>query len=301
MQLKNLALENFGRFPSRTFSFEKQFSIFTGCGARGIFSALRTVLGGGDFRRSLSLRPAKENFRIEAEFESDGAEYFAAAVCGENVRGKCVLRVCRGGVCLSAKEMRALLCNNEEEEECAQFICRPGPGGRLVAPDFSGRLRSYRRATMGEGAETFVGRTGGLGVTRTFRRALRGFCDRFVPLRIPSEQEMWLKMDGEKRFYAEAMPPQHPDGCGEAAFQYMCFLQTNSFWGEVRKGFGRGGAKPLLVCGLPECAAGSDLKQLLACAAPLGRQVFVFTAAEDAELRLAGAESVQIFSADGAQ
>ena len=64
----------------------------------------------------------------------------------------------------------------------------------------------------------------------------------------------------------------------EILFQYLCFLEVNRFWSEVKKLMGRTAKKPLFISALPDhidfCV---DLASLLEQALALNRQVFLFT------------------------
>ena len=125
----------------------------------------------------------------------------------------------------------------------------------------------------------FSARTDGIGLTHTFRKILKNFCDEFLPQQLRIEKQLWLTMDEDGRFSAKDVQPRKDLSATEdTLLQYYCFLEVNRFWSEVQKLMGRTVQKPLFIGALADnidfCI---DLASLLEKASDLDRQVFVFT------------------------
>ena len=134
----------------------------------------------------------------------------------------------------------------------------------------------------------FSARTDGIGLTHTFRKVLKNFCDKFLPQQFRIEKRLWLTMDEDGAFFAKDVRPlMDLSATEEVLAQYLCFLEVNRFWSEVQKLMGRTAKKPLFISALPDhidyCV---DLTQLLEQAIELNRQVFLFTGDNDIKKRL---------------
>ena len=95
-------------------------------------------------------------------------------------------------------------------------------------------------------------------------------------------------MDEDGSFLTKDVQPRMDlSATEEILFQYLCFLEVNRFWNEVRKIIGRTAKKPLFISALPDhidfCV---DLTQLLEQTLELNRQVFLFTGDRDIKKRL---------------
>lgn len=70
----------------------------------------------------------------------------------------------------------------------------------FAGSDFTKKLSDYRKGLQEENRQEFSARTDGVGLTHTFWRELKKFCDGFLPHRLRMEKRLWLTMDDEGRF-----------------------------------------------------------------------------------------------------
>ena len=140
--------------------------------------------------------------------------------------------------------------------------------------------------------------TDGIGLTHTFRKVLKNFCDKFLPQPLRIEKRLWLTMDEKGRFLAtkDALPHMYLPATEDKLLRYFCFLEVNRFWGEVQKAMRRTVQKPLfigaLVYNIDYCV---DLGSLLKSALGLDRQLFVFTRNKDLDDRVQRLKRMKIF------
>ena len=298
MFVKKLTVEQFGRIGYKSFSFEQPLTIFAGEETEGIFAALCVVLD----NRLLSSQTMRycftEKSKLYAEIEKDGKVYTAEAAYDESAPNHCVVRIYCGGRLLSNEERTAAFQTSIEEEECSYFITRYDyyryvPFAEL---DFAKKLADYRQGLQEENRQMFSARTDGIGLTHTFRKVLKNFCDKFLPQQLRIEKRLWLTMDDEGRFLAKDVSSRKDLSVTENTFlQYFCFLEVNRFWSEVQKVMGRTVQKPLFISALADTIdVCIDLGSLLGQALRLGRQVFLFTSDEHIGERLQGADKKQI-------
>ena len=187
-----------------------------------------------------------------------------------------------------------------EEEECSYFINRYNHYSRYVPfaeLDFTKKLSDYRQGLQEENRHIFSARTDGIGLTHTFRKVLRNFCDKFLPQQLRIEKRLWLTMDEKGRFLAakDALPCMYLSATEDTLLQYFCFLEVNRFWGEVQKAMRRTVQKPLFIGALADnidfCI---DLASLLEKASDLNRQVFVFTRDKNIAERIQETERIML-------
>ena len=281
MFVKKLTVEQFGQIGYKSFLFEQPLTIFAGEETEEIFAALCVVLD----NRLLSSQTMRycftEKSKLYAEIEKDGKVYTAEAAYDESVLNNCVVRIYCGGRLLSNEERTAAFQTSFEEEECSYFINRYDysryvPFAEL---DFAKKLAEYRSGLQEENRKEFSARTNGIGLTHTFRKILKNFCDEFLPKQFRIEKRLWLTMDEEGCFSAKDVQPRKDLSATEdTLLQYFCFLEVNRFWGEVQKAMGRTVQKPLFIGALVDNIDESIcLSPLLAEALSLGKQVFLFT------------------------
>lgn len=153
----------------------------------------------------------------------------------------------------------------------------------FAGSDFTKKLSDYRKGLQEENRQEFSARTDGVGLTHTFLRELKKFCDGFLPHRLRIEKRLWLTMDDEGRFLAKDIQSHKDRSATEnTLLQYFCFLEVNRFWAEVRKAMGRTLQKPLFICALADnIDFRIDLTSLLTSASGLDRQVFLFARDEN--------------------
>lgn len=300
MFVKKLTVEQFGRIGYKSFLFEQPLTIFAGEETEEIFAALCVVLD----NRLLSSRTTRycftEKSKLYAEIEKDGKVYTAEAAYDESAPNHCVVRIYCGGRLLSNEERTAAFQTSFEEEECSYFLNRYDHYSRYVSVaelDFTKKLADYRQGLQEENRQMFSAWTDGIGLTHTFRKVLKNFCDKFLPQPLRIEKRLWLTMDEEGRFLAtkDALPHMYLPATEGTLLQYFCFLEVNRFWGEVQKAMRRSVQKPLFIGALTYyidfCI---DLGSLLKSALGLDRQVFLFTSDEDIGERLQGADKKQV-------
>lgn len=281
MFVKKLTVEQFGRIGYKSFLFEQPLTAFAGEETEEIFAALCVVLDNRLLRLQTTRYCFTEKSKLYAEIEKDGKVYTAEAAYDESAPNNCVVRIYCGGRLLSNEERTAAFQTSIEEEECSYFITRYDysryvPFAEL---DFTKKLAWYRLGLQEENRKEFSARTDGIGLTHTFRKILKNFCDKFLPQQLRIEKRLWLTMDEKGRFLAKDVSPRKDLSATEdTLLQYFCFLEVNRFWGEVQKAMGRTVQKPLFIGALADnidfCI---ELDPLLEQALELNRQVFLFT------------------------
>lgn len=300
MFVKKLTVEQFGQIGYKSFSFEKPLTIFAGEETEEIFAALCIVLDNRLLRLQTTRYCFTEKSKLYAEIEKDGKVYMAEAAYDESVPNNCVVRIYCGGRLLSNEERVTVFQTSLEEEECSYFINRYDHYSRYVPfaeLDFTKKMAGYRQGLQEENRHIFSARTDGIGLTHTFRKVLRNFCDKFLPQQLRIEKRLWLTMDEKGRFLAakDALPCMYLSATEDTLLQYFCFLEVNRFWGEVQKAMRRTVQKPLFIGALAyKIDFCIDLASLLKSALGLDRQVFLFTSDEDIGERLQGADKKQI-------
>lgn len=299
MFVKKLTVEQFGRIGYKSFLFEQPLTIFAGEETEEIFAALCVVLD----NRLLSSQTTRycftEKSKLYAEIEKDGKVYTAEAAYDESAPNHCVARIYCGGRLLSNEERTAVFQTSFEEEKCSYFIDRYDYYSRYVPfaeLDFTKKLSDYRQGLQEENRHIFSARTDGIGLTHTFRKVLKNFCDKFLPQQLRIEKRLWLTMDEENRFLAkDVLPRMDLSATEDTLLQYFCFLEVNRFWGEVQKAMGRTVQKPLFIGALADnidfCI---DLASLLEKASDLNRQVFVFTRDKNIAERIQETERIML-------
>ena len=301
MFVKKLTVEQFGRIGYKSFLFEQPLTIFAGEETEEIFAALCVVLD----NRLLSSQTTRycftEKSKLYAEIEKDGKVYTAEAAYDESAPNHCVARIYCGGRLLSNEERTAVFQTSFEEEKCSYFIDRYDHYSRYVPfaeLDFTKKLSDYRQGLQEENRHIFSARTDGIGLTHTFRKILKNFCDKFLPQPLRIEKRLWLTMDEKGRFLAakDALPRKDLSATEDTLLQYFCFLEVNRFWGEVQKAMRRTVQKPLFIGALAyKIDFCIDLASLLKSALGLDRQVFVFTRNKNLEDRVQGLKRMKIF------
>ncbi len=244
--------------------------------------------------RLLRLQTARffftETSRVCAEIEQDETLYTVEAAYDERAPEHCSVLVYFGGRLLSAEERTATFQTSVEEEECSYFINRYDDCScvSFAELDFTKKIAGYRQSLSEENRQELSARTDGIGRTHTFRRGLKKYCTEFLPIPLRIEKGLWLTMDKGGCFSVKGEQPHRDLSATEdMLLQYLCFLETNRFWGELQKELGRTVQKPLLIGALADridfCI---DLTLLLEQALALGRQAFVFTWDKDIENRI---------------
>ena len=301
MFVKKLTVEQFGRIGYKSFSFEQPLTIFAGEETEEIFAALCVVLDNRLLFSQTMRYCFTEKSKLYAEIEKDGKVYTAEAAYDESAPNHCVVRIYCGGRLLSNEERTAAFQTSFEEEECSYFIDRYDHYSRYVPfaeLDFTKKLADYRQGLQEENRQMFSAWTDGIGLTHTFRKVLKNFCDKFLPQPLRIEKRLWLTMDEKGRFLAtkDAMPHMYLSATEGTLLQYFCFLEVNRFWGEVQKAMRRTVQKPLFIGALAYnidyCI---DLGSLLKSALGLDRQVFVFTRNKNLEDCVQGLKRMKIF------
>lgn len=281
MFVKKLTVEQFGRIGYKSFLFEQPLTAFAGEETEEIFAALCVVFDNRLLRFQTTRYCFTDKSKFYAEIEKGGKVYTVEAVYDESAPDYCTVRIYCGGRLLSNEERTAAFQTSFEEEECSYFINRYDysryvPFAEL---DFAKKLAYYRHGLQEENRQMFFARTDGIGLTHTFRKVLKNFCDKFLPQQLRIEKRLWLTMDDEGSFSAKDVSPRKDLSATEdTLLQYFCFREVNRFWGEVQKAMGRTVQKPLFIRALADnidfCI---DLASLLMPAFGLGRQVFLFT------------------------
>ena len=297
MFIKKLTLEQFGQIGYKSFSFEQPLTVFAG-EVEEIFAALCVVLDNRLLRLQTTRYCFTEKSKFYAEIEKHGKVYTAEAAYDESAPNHCVVRIYCGGRLLSNEERTAAFQTSFEEEECSYFIDRHDyyryvPFAEL---DFAKKLADYRQGLQEENRQMFSARTDGIGLTHTFRKVLKNFCDKFLPQQLRIEKRLWLMMDDEGSFSAKDVSPRKDLSATEdTLLQYFCFFEVNRFWSEAQKAMGRTVQKPLFIGALADnidfCI---ELDPLLEQMLRLDRQVFLFTSDEHIGERLQGADKKQI-------
>ncbi len=298
MFVKKLTVEQFGRIGYKSFSFEQPLTVFAGEETEEIFAALCVVLDNRLLRFQTTRYCFTDKSKFYAEIEKDGKVYTAEAAYDESVPDHCVVRFYCGGRLISNEERTAAFQTSFEEEECSYFINRHDynryvPFAEL---DFAKKLAEYRSGLQEENRKEFSARTNGIGLTHTFRKILKNFCDEFLPKQFRIEKRLWLTMDEEGCFSAKDVQPRKDLSATEdTLLQYFCFLEVNRFWGDVQKAMGRSVQKPLFVGALAAnidlCA---DFTLLLKKTLELNRQVFLFARRQETAERLQNEQEMQI-------
>ena len=280
MFVKKLTVEQFGRIGYKSFLFEQPLTAFAGEETEEIFAALCVVLDNRLLRLQTTRYCFTEKSKLYAEIEKDGKVYTAEAAYDESAPNNCVVRIYCGGRLLSNEERTAAFQTSFEEEECSYFLNRYNynryvPFAEL---DFTKKLSDYRQGLQEENRHIFSARTDGIGLTHTFRKVLKNFCDKFLPQQLRIEKRLWLMMDDEGSFSAKDVSPRKDLSATEdTLLQYFCFLEVNRFWGEVQKAMRRTVQKPLFIGALAYYIDyWIDLGSLLKSALGLDRQVFLF-------------------------
>ena len=302
MFVKKLTLEHFGRFEYKSFHFCDSLNVLAGEDTRAVFAALCVALCNRLLRFRVSPYCFSENSRIYAEIEAGGADYVSETVYSADAPEHCETNVYCDGRRLTEEERRTVFHVSLEEEECSYFVNRYDyyryvPFAEL---DFAKKLAEYRSGLQEENRKEFSARTNGIGLTHTFRKILKNFCDEFLPKQFRIEKRLWLTMDEEGCFSAKDVQPRKDLSATEdTLLQYFCFLEVNRFWGEVQKAMGRTVQKPLFIGALADkidfCI---DLASLLMPVLGLGRQVFLFTRDKRIGERLRSTEK-QVFWMNG--
>lgn len=298
MFVKKLTVEQFGRIGYKSFLFEQPLTIFTGEETEEIFAALCVVLDNRLLRFQTTRYCFTEKSKLYAEIEKDGKVYMAEAAYNESAPNHCVARIYCGGRLLSNEERTAAFQTSFEEEECSYFLNRYNynryvPFAEL---DFTKKLADYRQGLQEENRHIFSARTDGIGLTHTFRKTLKNFCDDFLPQQLRIEKRLCLTMDEKGHFLAkDALPRKDLSATENTLLQYFCFLEVNRFWGEVQNATGRTVQKPLFIGALADnidfCI---DLASLLEKASDLNRQVFVFTRDKNIAERIQETERIML-------
>ena len=281
MFVKKLTIEQFGRIGYKSFVFEQPLTVFAGRESEEIFAALCVVIDNRLLRLQTTRYCFTEKSKIYAEIEKSGKVYTVETVYDECAPAHCTVCVHSDGRRLSDEERLAVFQTSIEEEECSYFINRYDysryvPFAEL---DFAKKLADYRQGLREENRQMFSARTDGIGLTHTFRKVLKNFCDKFLPQQLRIEKRLWLTMDDEGRFLAKDVSSRKDLSVTEnTLLQYFCFLEVNRFWSEVQKVMGRTVQKPLFISALADTIdVCIDLGSLLGQALRLGRQVFLFT------------------------
>ena len=298
MFVKKLTLEHFGRFEYKSFHFCDSLNVLAGEDTRAVFAALCVALCNRLLRFRVSPYCFSENSRIYAEIEAGGADYVSETVYSADAPEHCETNVYCGGRRLTEEERRTVFHVSLEEEECSYFVNRHDynryvPFAEL---DFAKKLAEYRSGLQEENRKEFSARTNGIGLTHTFRKILKNFCDEFLPKQFRIEKRLWLTMDEEGCFSAKDVQPRKDLSATEdTLLQYFCFLEVNRFWGEVQKAMGRTVQKPLFIGALAAnidlCA---DFTLLLKKTLELNRQVFLFARRQETAERLQNEQEMQI-------
>lgn len=302
MFVKKLTVEQFGRIGYKSFSFEQPLTVFAGEETEELFAALCVVLDNRLLRLQTTRYCYAEKSKLYAEIEQGGKVYSAEAAYDENAPDRYTVRIDCGGRQLSDEELSAVFQTSIEEEECSYFINRHDyyryvPFTEL---NFTKKPADYRQGLQEENRKEFSARTDGIGLTHTFRKALKKFYNEFLPQQLRMEKRFWLTMDEEGNFSAKDMLPRKDLSAAEdTLLQYVCFLEVNRFWGDVQKAMGRSVQKPLFIGALADkidfCI---DLASLLMPVLGLGRQVFLFTRDKRIGERLRSTEK-QVFWMNG--
>ena len=281
MYIKKLTIEHFGRIEYKSFTFCESLNVIAGENAQAVFAALCVALCNRLLRFQVSPYCLMENSRIYAEIEAGEADYVSETVYSADAPEHCETNVYCGRRKLTEEERRAAFHISMEEEECSYFVNRYDyyryvPFAEL---DYSKKLAEYQKALQEENRQAFSERTDGAGTTQTFRRELKRFCYGFLPQPIRIEKQLLLTMDEEGSFLTkDERPRMDLSATEEVLMQYLCFLEVNRFWSEVRKIIGRTEKKPLFISALTDhidyCV---DLTQLLEQTLELNRQAFLFT------------------------
>ena len=204
MFVKKLTVEQFGRIGYKSFLFEQPLTVFTGEQTEEIFAALCVVLDNRLLRFQTTRYCFTDKSKFYAEIEKSGKVYTVEAVYDESAPNNCVVRIYCGGRLLSNEERTAAFQTSFEEEECSYFINRYDysryvPFAEL---DFAKKLADYWSGLQEENRKEFSARTDGIGLTHTFRKVLKNFCDKFLPQPLRIEKRLWLTMNDEGSFSA---------------------------------------------------------------------------------------------------
>ena len=299
MFVKKLTIEQFGRIGYKSFSFEQPLTVFAGEETEEIFAALCVVLDNRLLRLQTTRYCFTEKSKIYAEIEKSGKVYMVEAVYDECAPAHCTVCVHSDGRRLSDEERLAVFQTSIEEEECSYFINRYDynryvPFAEL---DFTKKLAGYRLGLQEENRKEFSAQTDGIGLTHTFRKVLKKFCNEFLPQQLRIEKRLWITMGEGGDFSAKDVQSRNDLSATEdTLLQYFSFLEVNRFWGEVQNATGRTVQKPLFIGALADnidfCI---DLASLLTTAFELGRQVFLFAHGKRIGERLQGAARERLF------
>ena len=143
--------------------------------------------------------------KFYAEIEKDRKVYTAEADYDESAPDHCAVRFYSDGRLISNEEQAAAFQTSLEEEECSYFINRYDyyryvPFAEL---DFAKKLADYRQGVQEENRQMFSARTDGIGLTHTFRKTLKNFCDGFLSQQFRIEKQLWLTMNKKGCFSAK--------------------------------------------------------------------------------------------------
>ena len=298
MFVKKLTIEQFGRIGYKSFSFEQPLTVFAGEETEEIFAALCVVLDNRRLRLQTTRYCFTEKSKFYAEIEQDGKVYTMEAAYDESASDYCTVRIYCGGRLLSNEERAGAFQTSIEEEECSYFINRYDyyryvPFAEL---DFTKKLAVYRQGLQEESRKEFSAQTDGIGLTHTFRKILKNFCDKFLPQQFRIEKRLWLTMDEEGRFLAkDVLHRIDLSATEDTLLQYFCFLEVNCFWSEVQKAIGRTVQKPFFIRALADnidfCI---DLTSLLKPAFQFGRHVFLFARDKNIAERMGDIDKKQV-------
>ena len=298
MFVKKLTIEQFGQIGYKIFPFEQPLTVFAGEETEEIFAALCVVLDNRLLRLQTTRYCFTEKSKIYAEIEKSGKVYTVEAVYDECAPAHCTVCVHSDGRRLSDEERTAAFQTSFEEEECSYFINRYDYSRYVPFAELekTKKLADYWSGLQEENRKEFSARTDGIGLTHTFRKVLKNFCDKFLPQQLRIEKRLWLTMDEEGCFSAKDVQPRKDLSATEdTLLQYFCFLEVNRFWGEVQKAMGRTVQKPLFIGALADTIdVCIDLGSLLGQALRLGRQVFLFTRDKNIEERMGDIDKKQV-------
>ena len=207
-------------------------TVFAGEETEEIFAALCVVLDNRLLRLQTTRYCFTEKSKIYAEIEKSGKVYTVEAVYDECAPAHCTVCVHSDGRSLSDEERLAVFQTSIEEEECSYFINRYDysryvPFAEL---DFAKKLADYRQGLREENRQMFSARTDGIGLTHTFRKVLKNFCDKFLPQQLRIEKRLWPTMDDEGRFLAKDVSSRKDLSVTEnTLLQYFCFWKSTAF------------------------------------------------------------------------
>ena len=292
MFVKKLTIERFGRIGYKSFSFERPLTAFVGEETEEIFAALCVMLDNRLLRFQTTRYCFMDKSKFYAEIEKDRKVYTAAADYDESAPDHCAVRFYSDGRLISNEEQAAAFQTSLEEEECSYFINRYDyyryvPFAEL---DFAKKLADYYSGLREENRLRFSERTDRIGLTHTFRKTLKNFCDGFLSQQFRIEKQLWLTMNKKGCFSAKNVRRSKNLSVREnTLLQFFYFLEVNRFWKEVQKAMGRTVQKPLFISALADnidCCI--DLSTLLTHVFGRDIQVFLFARDKNITKRIQG-------------